>query len=75
MIAPIESLGKPGAARHRRSLTSQPPRKPAERATDSGSTPGDFVNRSLARYPTAAVVSSVVVGLTLGWLIKRKWNT
>lgn len=75
MIAPIESLGKSGGARHRRSLTSQPPRKPAELPTDSGSAPADFANRSLARYPTAAVASSIVVGLALGWLIKRKWNT
>lgn len=35
---------------------------------------GSFVQRSIGRYPAVAVVSSVAIGIALGWLVKRKWN-
>lgn len=79
MIAPIESLGKT----RRQPLSTRPlNREPAagppvelRPPVEMDASVATAINRSLGRYPTAAVVSAVVVGLTLGWLIKRKWNT
>ena len=75
MIAPIESLSEP------RSRANHGSRRAALRenvnkysTADPNGSSGNFINDSVGRYPVAAVVSSVVVGLTLGWFIKRKWN-
>lgn len=75
MIAPIEALNAANAAATRRPPTTANTRERQRQSlAASGSTSESFISRSLGRHPTTAIVSSVMVGLALGWLIKRKWN-
>ncbi|KAA1261335.1 hypothetical protein LF1_38820 [Rubripirellula obstinata] len=75
MIAPIESLGTSKTLTRRGSHPTDADRNRQEQIlTQTESTSENIVSRSLGKYPAAAIVSSVVVGLTIGWLIKRKWN-
>lgn len=74
MIAPIDTFGESGAARKRRSPPAHsPPVLSAPCSATSDATSESLIQRSLGRHPTAAVISSLVVGVTLGWIIKRKW--
>lgn len=75
MIAPIESFG------HRDASSRWVAGRPADAnvrqrpiPTITNAFPENFITRSLRRNPTAAVASAVVVGLALGWFVKRKWN-
>lgn len=76
MIAPNESLNESNATVRDPSPYVPPPRVHyPPRSSTSEQPSASLISRSLGRYPTAAVVTSVVVGITLGWLVKHKWNT
>jgi hypothetical protein len=59
---------------------SRPPRRiefdealPESRHAD-GESPSKlkFINQSVAKYPTASLVAAGVVGIALGWFVKRR---
>ncbi|MDV6033859.1 MAG: hypothetical protein F9B45_27965 [Phycisphaera sp. RhM] len=33
-----------------------------------------FIHQTIAKHPTLALAAAGAVGLTLGWLVKRKWR-
>ncbi|TWU01710.1 hypothetical protein Pla100_14450 [Neorhodopirellula pilleata] len=35
---------------------------------------GDRIFNVVGKYPIVAVAASAIVGVALGWLVKRKWN-
>lgn len=35
---------------------------------------GDRITNAIGRYPLVAIAASAAMGVTLGWLVKRKWN-
>lgn len=36
---------------------------------------GDRIFNAIGQYPIVAVTVSAIVGVALGWLVKRKWNS
>lgn len=75
MIAPIDSLRGVNSAKRCSASTAISVPEHVERRSAASEPPAkSLIQRALGRFPTAAVVSSLVVGLTLGWLVKRKWN-
>ncbi|QDV40350.1 hypothetical protein Enr13x_01560 [Stieleria neptunia] len=41
---------------------------------EPGASNVNFVQQTIAKHPTLALAAAGAIGLTLGWLVKRKWR-
>ena len=64
MIAPANPYQREHQTQH------SAPRVPAN--TDATASESSVVARTVGRYPVVVLASAVVVGVALGWLVKRK---
>ncbi|MCS7465496.1 hypothetical protein NZK35_02285 [Stieleria sp. ICT_E10.1] len=42
--------------------------------SETGRSDASFVHQTIAKHPMLALAAASTVGLTLGWLVKRKWR-
>ncbi|MBB3209220.1 hypothetical protein FHS27_005058 [Rhodopirellula rubra] len=40
----------------------------------TGMASDDRIASVIGRYPVVAVTTSAVIGIAIGWFVKRKWN-
>lgn len=74
MIAPFKTPGD-SEVRYRSAIL--PPARiysSEHQASGVASPIGNRIADSIGQYPLVAVTASAVVGVTLGWFVKRRWN-
>lgn len=74
MIAPIEKFREPVSLHRQMDVHRTSMHRSTPMSLPTGMASDDRIASVIGRYPVVAVTTSAVIGIAIGWFVKRKWN-